>query len=127
MPPYFNNYGTKKKAKKPVSAEHLKWLEQRGLLPKQIKAKKDKAVLRKQWLDQYNRDMRVDVKYESSGMSGDRDSTIDRSILKKLHLEPEEVQKEIINKTKRVAVAYNKGAYQYVTDGADPTDLGKKK
>lgn len=128
MPVYFNTYSSKKKSKKKnLVTDHQRWLEKNGLSIKQIKAKKDKSVLKKIWLDKYNDEMRVDVDYESAGMSGDKDCTVNRSILKKLHLETEQVQKEIINKTKRVAIAYNKGAYQYVTDGTDLTDVGKKK
>lgn len=33
---------------------------------------------------------------------------------------------EIEKKKKRVAPAYNKGATQYITDGADPKTLGRK-
>lgn len=36
-------------------------------------------------------------------------------------------QEEIERKKKRIAPAYNKGAYQYITDGTDPSDLGRKK
>lgn len=36
-----------------------------------------------------------------------------------------EAQKEIERKKKRIAPAYNKGAYQYITDETNPTDLGK--
>lgn len=35
-------------------------------------------------------------------------------------------QKEIERKKKRLAPAYSKGAYQYITDGMDPTELGRK-
>lgn len=38
-----------------------------------------------------------------------------------------EAQKEIARKKMRVAPAYNKGAYQYITDETDPSDLGRKK
>lgn len=32
----------------------------------------------------------------------------------------------IVAKSKRIAIAYNKGAYQYVTDETDPTGLGSR-
>jgi hypothetical protein len=35
-------------------------------------------------------------------------------------------QKEIDKKKKCTGVLYNKGAYQYITEGMDPTTLGKK-
>lgn len=38
----------------------------------------------------------------------------------------QEAQKEIERKKKRVAPAYNKGAYQYVTEETDPKDIGRK-
>ena len=37
-----------------------------------------------------------------------------------------ETIKEIERKKNRVAPAYNKGATQYITDGADPKTLGRK-
>lgn len=43
-----------------------------------------------------------------------------------LQKESEEVQEAIIAKSKRVAIAYNKGGIQYITDDADPKDFGKK-
>jgi hypothetical protein len=33
---------------------------------------------------------------------------------------------EIERKKKRVGIAYNKGAYQYITDETDPKDIGRK-
>jgi hypothetical protein len=38
--------------------------------------------------------------------------------------ESPETQAAIIAKSKRIAIAYNKGAYQYVTDETDPKSLG---
>jgi len=35
-------------------------------------------------------------------------------------------QKEIKDKSKRVAIAYNKGAYMYITPGQDPKSIGRK-
>jgi len=40
--------------------------------------------------------------------------------------ETPEVRAAIIAKSKRIAIAYNKGAYQYVTDDTDPTGLGSR-
>lgn len=40
--------------------------------------------------------------------------------------ESAETVKEIERKKLRVAPAFNKGATQYITDGADPTTLGRK-
>lgn len=43
-----------------------------------------------------------------------------------LSKESEETRTEIIAKSKRIAIAYSKGAYQYVSDGTDPTTIGRK-
>jgi hypothetical protein len=41
-----------------------------------------------------------------------------------LRKESADVQEAIIAKSKRIAIAYNKGGYQYMTDETDPTTLG---
>lgn len=50
-----------------------------------------------------------------------RNSVMDAVSLAK---EPEHVREAIIAKSKRIAIAYNKGAYQYVTDETDPKTIG---
>jgi hypothetical protein len=40
--------------------------------------------------------------------------------------ESEETRNEIIAKSKRIAIAYSKGAYQYITDDADAKTIGRK-
>jgi hypothetical protein len=40
--------------------------------------------------------------------------------------ESPEVRDAIIAKSKRIAIAYSKGAYQYVTDEADAKTIGRK-
>jgi hypothetical protein len=40
--------------------------------------------------------------------------------------EKEETRNEIIAKSKRVAVAYNKGAYQYISSAEDAKYVGRK-
>lgn len=52
-----------------------------------------------------------------------RNSVMDAAQLAK---EAPEVRDAIIAKSKRLAPAYNKGAVQYVTDGADIETLGRK-
>jgi hypothetical protein len=47
--------------------------------------------------------------------------------MENLHKESPEVQREIMIKAARTAPAYSKGAYQYITPGADLSDVGKKK
>ena len=50
-----------------------------------------------------------------------RQSMTDAASLAK---EPKHVQDEIIAKSKRIAIAYNKGAYQYITDETDLKTIG---
>ncbi len=52
--------------------------------------------------------------------------TIDDWRWKKGDGERSDTIREIENKKKRVAIAFNKGAYQYISDGDDPTAIGKK-
>jgi putative aminopeptidase FrvX len=44
----------------------------------------------------------------------------------KLAKESPEVRDAIVAKSKRIAIPYSKGAYQYVTDGAEIQTLGRK-
>lgn len=43
-----------------------------------------------------------------------------------LESEPSRVKDAILDKSRRIAPAYNKGPANYVTDGSDPSELGKK-
>lgn len=43
-----------------------------------------------------------------------------------MELREQRAQAEIKQKQKRVAVLYNKGAYQYISDEMDPATFGKK-
>ena len=52
-----------------------------------------------------------------------RNSMMDAAQLAK---EAPEVREAIIAKSKRLAPAYSKGAYQYIGDGAEVTTLGRK-
>lgn len=120
-------YKSKKKKRSTKLSRHDQWLLERGVHPEQLKMKINKDNLKKDWLERVEQERINKPIYVSAGMSGDANSTANRSIMNKLHEEPEHVRKEIIAKSKRVAIAYNKGAYQYITDGADTTDIGKKK
>jgi hypothetical protein len=44
----------------------------------------------------------------------------------KLAKESPEVRDAIIAKSKRIAIAYSKGAYQYVSDETDAKTIGRK-
>jgi hypothetical protein len=48
---------------------------------------------------------------------------MDRTSLDK---EPEHVREQIIAKSKRIALMYNKGAYQYISDEIDITTIGTR-
>jgi len=58
---------------------------------------------------------------ETNACFTSRVSMTDAAVLAK---EPEHVREAIIAKSKRIAIAYNKGAYQYVTDETDPKTIG---
>jgi hypothetical protein len=126
LPAYFTTTNLKnKKSSGKVSSKHDQWLRSQGLHPDQIKAKK---TVDKNWKKQYNESMKVDrTGYVSAGMSGNASSTASRSIMNNLHKESASTRKSILEKAARTAPAYNKGGYQYITDGADLSDVGKKK
>ena len=52
-----------------------------------------------------------------------RTGVMDAAFLAK---ESPEVREAIIAKSKRIAIAYNKGAYQYVSDESDAKTIGRK-
>lgn len=52
-----------------------------------------------------------------------KESMMDRAIAGK---ESKEVTEAILHKAKRIAPEFNKGASQYITEGSDLTQLGKK-
>jgi len=52
-----------------------------------------------------------------------RNSIMDKANLAK---EPEHVREQIIAKSKRIALMYNKGAYQYISDDIDITTIGTR-
>ena len=114
---------TKKKVKKNLSSHDL-WLLKKGLHPEQIKLKK---TVDKTWKEKQNNDMMVerstrsyDNKQFTAGDCSKRD------IMTNLHKEPEHVQKEILDKAKRTAPLYSKGPYQFITDGSNLKEIGKK-
>ena len=128
LPVYYTttNY-RKRKQRKYDRSEHDAWLIKMGVSPQQIKAKKSKNT---SWKSQYVEGLKVDrssAQYESAGMSGDASSCANRSIMANLHKEPEHVREAILAKAARTAPLYSKGPYQYITDGTNLDDVGKKK
>jgi hypothetical protein len=128
LPAYYTTTNLRKrKSKKTNTSEHDKWLSSMGLSPNQIKAKKIKNT---SWKSEYAEGLKVDrssAQYESAGMSGDASSCANRSIMANLHKEPEHVREAILAKAARTAPLYSKGPYQYITDGTNLDDVGKKK
>ena len=119
-------YGSKKKKSNSKrlaesEAKHNAWLAKQGLTPNQLKLKKE-----------FVGNVRINTKpdlttsnpYQLSNSVG---NGFKKGIMENLHKESPEVQKEIMAKAARTAPAYSKGAYQYITPGADLSDVGKKK
>ena len=119
-------YGSKKKKSNSKrlaesEAKHNAWLAKQGLTPNQLKLKKE-----------FVGNVRVNIKpdlttsnpYQLSNSVG---NGFKKGIMENLHKEAPEVQREIMAKAARTAPAYSKGAYQYITPGADLSDVGRKK
>ena len=119
-------YSSKKKksnSKKAAEAEakHNAWLAKQGLTPNQIQLKK--AFVGNVRINT-KPDLTTSNPYQLSNSVG---NGYKKGIMENLHKESPEVQKEIMAKAARTAPAYSKGAYQYITPGADLTDVGRKK
>lgn len=125
LPAYYTTTNTKKKKSKPKKSdlEHQAWLAKRGLLPSQLKAKKEVDI---NWKTEYAKSIKVEKKYESATMSGTSESCAKKDIMTRLHKEPEHVRKEILEKASRVMPLYNKGGLQYVTPDTDIKMVGSK-
>lgn len=103
-----------------AQANHERWLEKRGLSKNQIKLKRRRVDT---FALDYKETLRVDrTGYVSAGLGGV--PGLRKSIMDKLHLEPENVRKEILDKASRCAPAYNKGGYQY--EGSRAPNKGGK-
>lgn len=129
LPAFFSTTNTKKRKAKKVNQasveKHDAWLIKMGCHPKQIKAKRK---VDNNWPSTYNENMKVQEAYQvSPDTFGDSNSCVKRGVLANLHKEPSDVQKEILDKANRIQPLYNKGGLQYVTDGIDLHDVGKKK
>ena len=119
-------YGSKKKKSNSKrlaesEAKHNAWLAKQGLTPNQLK-------LKKEFVGNVRINTRPDLTtsnpYQLSNSVG---NGFKKGIMENLHKEAPEVQKEIMAKAARTAPAYSKGAYQYITPGADLSDVGRKK
>ena len=128
LPAYYTTTNQRKrKQRKHDRSEHDAWLVKMGVSPKQIKAKKSKNT---SWKSQYSESLKVDrstQEYESPLAEVCNGNTANRSVMANLHKETEETRKAILAKAARTAPLYSKGPYQYITDGTNLDDVGKKK
>jgi len=125
-PVYFNDVGsTKRKPSKSkrlakATADHDKWLKDRGLHPSQRDLQR--AFKGRRVVDLP--DLKVEAKHELSNGIG---NGFRRGIMENLHKESKEVRDQILEKANRCAPHYSKGAYQYITSETSAHDIGKKK
>lgn len=114
------NGKTKLNAKqKRALEEHEAWLKKQGI---GTKTKTEKRVASPHEIPDYRAGSRGTVPLGNKIGNG-----YQTGVMVNLHKESPETQKEILTKAKRLAPAYSKGAYQYITPGSDVVDLGKKK
>jgi len=127
LPIYYTTTNLRKrKASSPTRASEksarktAELLARVGYVPRQHVAKKAVA-------DQWQNDRKVAPMTDTipGGIAAKRDKLNDHKWKRGLE-ETKETIKEIQNKAARTAPAYSKGAYQYITDGADTKTLGRK-
>ena len=99
--------------------EHEAWLKKQGI---GSKTKTEKRVASPHEIPDYRAGSRGVVPLGNNIGNG-----YQTGVMVNLHKESPKTQKEILAKAKRLAPAYSKGAYQYITPGSDVVDLGKKK
>lgn len=133
--PYINNIGNHKK--KPSAKllrareEHDQYLRKMGLHPDQLAAKPKAAPAKLKTVVKVDRS----TPEVSNGFApgGAKKSVFDSEWQRRYEDDPVMAERERIAlaqaeaKTKRIAPAYSKGAYQYITSTADLTDIGRKK
>lgn len=109
------------------TVNHDKWLRKHNVHPEQLTERKKSIGTDRVWHKEYAEMLREGRStYKSSGMSGSKTFGMVRGIMANISKESPEVQREILTKAMRTAPAWNKGAYQYITDDADKTTLGRK-
>jgi hypothetical protein len=112
------NHKKKKSAKQlKADAEHEAWLKKRGLDRERVKAVVDRVKPRAE-LPKYEY---TKVQYSNVVGSGTQSG-----VMANLHKEAPHVQKAILDKASRCMPLYNKGGYQFATDGTDMKTVGSK-
>lgn len=109
--------GSKRLAK--ATAEHDKWLKDRGLHPSQRDLQR---AFKGRYRDNLP-DLKVETRYELSNKVG---NGYRNGIMDNLHRESPEVQKQILEKASRVMPLFNKGGLQYATPDTDMKMVGSK-
>lgn len=104
-----------------AKAEHDAWLRKRGLHPDQKSAAKNTNKVEINRIPDYRADLRNSVPLSNAVGNGFKSG-----VMENLHKEKPEVQKEILAKASRCMPLYNKGGYQYATEGTDMTTVGSK-
>lgn len=125
---YLNNNGSGK-GKKPANtaaqrkanAEHEAWLRSKGLHPSQVEKRKSNFKIEKVEVAPPSKPP-VQLSNNLKVKGGFK-----RSIMDHLDEESPETRKAILDKASRLAPAYSKGAYQYISPGTELSDIGKKK
>jgi hypothetical protein len=107
-------------AAREAKAKHDKWLRERGLHP-------DQRDLQRAFKGHRVIDL-PDLKVqENVPLSNTIDGNgIVRGVMANLHKESPEIQRAILDKASRATPLFNKGGYQFLTDGMDPTMVGSK-
>lgn len=108
-------------AKRKAEADHASWLKSQGLHPDQLAARKKNFTVTKPTVTPPTKPP-VQLSNNLKVKGGFR-----RSIMDHLDEESPEVKKAILDKASRLAPAYSKGAYQYISPGTELSDIGKKK
>lgn len=128
LPIYYTttNLTKKRKASSPTRASEESARKTAALLARVGYVQRDRAPVKAK-ADQWQNDRQVAPLTDAipGGIAAKRDKLNDHKWKRGLE-ETKETIKEIQNKAARTAPAYSKGAYQYITDGADTKTLGRK-
>lgn len=105
-------------AQRKADAEHDAWLRKRGLHPDQRKGKQIESTAT---IPNYREGITSKIPLSNAVGNGYKSG-----VMENLHKEKPEVQKEILAKASRCMPLYNKGGYQFATDGTDMKMVGSK-